>query len=199
MKLRVPLVLLSALALGVAPTAAAKDLTNAEACGASGCATLQRDDKGDGLIALRGPTGPTASAPKRAAYYRLSFTFGPGLDAGPKQTLTTLYAPSANLVGAPGMSPGSVEWFHAPGAVIERVQDAISDLEPYTAPRTWAAALETPPSVYIAEPAVAASGGEGRNWTPWLLAAAGLIVVLGGVGLVARRMRPRVTLRTSGG
>jgi len=197
MKLRVPLVLVSALALGVVPTAAAKDLTNAEACGSSGCATLQRDDKGDGLIALRGPTGPTASAPERAAYYRLSFTFGPGFDAGPKQTLTTLYVPAANLVGAPGMSPGSVEWFPAPGGVIERVQAAISDLEPYSPPTTWSAALQTPPSVYLV-PSSVTTTSEGRDWTPWLVAAAALILALGGVGFVARRIRPRVTLSTSG-
>lgn len=186
MKRRTGILLALALALAVPSTAAAKDLTRAEVCGQSGCAELPRDKSGDGLIQLRGSEGRELSAPpSEAPFYLLVWEFGPPAEDGQTARFATLYTPSANLVAAPGMRPGSVEWFGATEAVLDKVRDATRGLQPYAAPKQWPTVI-SPPSASPATPERASDGGE---WTRWALAAALALLVLAIVFSLARRVR----------
>ena len=186
MKRRTGIVLALALALAVPSTAAAKDLTRAEVCGQSGCAELPRDKSGDGLIQLRGSEGREVSAPpSEAPFYLLVWEFGPPAEDGQTARFATLYTPSANLVAAPGMRLGSVEWFGATEAVLDKVRDATRGLEPYAAPKRWPTVI-SPPSASPATPERARDGG---GWTRWALAAALALLVLAIVFSLARRVR----------
>ena len=175
-----------ALALAVPPAAAAKDLTRAEVCGQSGCAELPRDKSGDGLIQLRGSEGRAVSAPpSEAPYYLLVWEFGPPAEDGQTARFATLYTPSANLVAAPGMRPGSVEWFGASPAVLDKVREATSGLEPYAAPKRWPTVI-SPPSP---SPATSARASDGGEWARRALAAALALLVIAVVFSLARRVR----------
>jgi hypothetical protein len=176
-----------ALALAVPPLAAAKDLTRAEVCGQSGCAELPRDKNGDGLIQLRGSEGREVSpAPKAEPYYLLVWEFGPPVEDGQTARFATLYAPSADLVAAPGMNPGSIEWFGASEAVLDKVRGAIRGLEPFAAPKQWPTAI-TPPASN--PPTGSAPGSDGRDRTPWAFAAGAALVVIAVGFSLARRLR----------
>jgi hypothetical protein len=176
-----------ALALVVAPVAAAKDLTRAEVCGQSGCAALPRDARGDGLIQLRGSEGREVSAaPKTAPYYLLVWEFGPPAEDGQTARFATLYAPSAELVAAPGMEPGSIEWFGASAAVLEKVRRATAGVEPYSAPRQWPTEI-SPPA--LDAPAAPVVGTDGRDWTRWALSAGLALAAVAFAVLLARRLR----------
>ena len=183
------IVLVSALALGLVSTAAAKELTKAEACGQSGCAALQRDDRGDGLVELRGGARNLSPSPKLMSYYKLRFQFGGPAGQVPR-AFTTLYVPSGNLVGAPGMAPGSLEWYAISGSVLEKVRDAVGRLEPFGPPKSWSAAIDEPARV-VTLGAASAPRSDGRDWTPWLLTAAALVFVLGFGTFLARRLHIR--------
>jgi hypothetical protein len=186
MKRRTGILLALALALAVPPTAAAKDLTRAEVCGQSGCAELPRDKSGDGLIQLRGSEGREVSAPpSEAPYYLLVWDFGPPTDDGQTARFATLYTPSANLLAAPGMKPDSVEWFGAAPAVLDKVREATSGLEPYAAPERWPTVI-SPPS---ASPAAPARAGDGGEWARLALAAALALLAIAIVFALALRVR----------
>jgi hypothetical protein len=180
-----------ALALAIAPTAAAKDLTRAEVCGRSGCVELPRNKSGDGLIELRGSQGrEVLPAPKLEPYYLLVWEFGPPVEDGQTARFATLYAPFVDLVAAPGMRPGSVEWFGASEAVLDKVRAATEGLEPFAAPKRWPATI-SPPSATSATPT---QGSDGRDWTRWALGAAlalAVIAVIVGLGRRLPLQRPR--------
>jgi hypothetical protein len=175
-----------AVALSLAPTAGAKDLTRAEVCGQSGCAELPRDKNGDGLIQLRGSEGREVSpAPSAERYYLLVWEFGPPVEDGQTARFATLYAPSADLVAAPGMNPGSVEWFGASEAVLDKVRGAIRGLEPFAAPKQWPTVISPPAN----NPTASAPGSDRRGWTPWAFASGAALVVIAVVFSLARRLR----------
>ena len=181
------IMLVLALALALPPLAAAKELTKAQVCGRSGCAELPRNRSGDGLIQLRGSEGREVSAPpKEGPYYLLVWEFGPPAENGQTARFATLYAPSANLVAAPGMKPGSVEWFGASKAVLDKVRGAIRGLEPFAAPKQWPTAISPPANN---PPTTSAPGSDGRDWTPWAFAAGAALVVIAGAFSLARRLR----------
>ena len=189
MKLSAATVLAAALVLSLVPVAVAKDLTQAQVCGQSGCAALPRNEDGDGLIQLRGSEGrPLAPPPESAPYYRLIWEFGRPAKDGPSVRFATLYVPAANLVAAPGRQAGSVEWFGASEAVLEKVRTAARNLEPFAAPGQWPSTIEAsaPPSSTASIPA---SGS--REWMAWGLAAAVAIVFIGVAAFLARRLRRR--------
>jgi hypothetical protein len=181
---RTGILLALALTLGAPPFAAAKNLTRAEVCGQSGCAELARDKSGDGLIQLRGSEGRELSPPPLPApYYRLIWEFTPP-GGGPSVRNVTLYVLSADLIAAEGMSPGSVEWFGASEAVLDKVRTAIEGLEPFAAPYGWKASLLAAPQLTPNAPAA-----ESRDWTRWVLAAA--LVLLAAAGFLSLRLRLR--------
>lgn len=175
-----------AVALSLAPTAGAKDLTRAEVCGQSGCTELPRDKNGDGLIQLRGSEGREVSpAPRAGPYYLLVWEFGPPVEDGQTARFATLYAPSADLVAAPGMNPGSIEWFGTSEAVLDKVRGAIRGLEPFATPKRWPTVISPPAS----NPTASARGSDRRDWTLWALAAGAALVVIAVVFSLARRLR----------
>jgi hypothetical protein len=187
MKRGTTILLAAAVALLFAPAAAAKDLTRAEVCGQSGCAKLPRDRNGDGLIQLRGSEGRKVSpAPTAGPYYLLVWEFGPPAEDGQTARFATLYAPSADLVAAPGMNPGSIEWFGASEPVLDKVRGAIRGLEPFAAPKQWPPVISPPANN---PPTTSAPGSDGRDWTPWAFAAALALAVLAVVFSLARRLR----------
>ena len=177
------------LVLVVAPAAGAKDLTRAEVCGQSGCADLPRDKSGDGLIQLRGSRGREVSPPpKLEPYYLLVWEFGPPVEDGQTARFATLYAPSARLVAAPGIRPGSIEWFGASAAVLEKVRRATYGVDPYSAPKQWPTAI-SPPA--LDAPPAPAARNDGRDWSRWALSA-GLLLAAAAVAFAfARRLRPQ--------
>lgn len=189
MKLVSATLLAAAVALSLTTGAAAKDLTKAEVCGQSGCAELPRDKKGDGLIQLRGSEGREVSAPpKIEPYYLLIWEFGPPVEDGQTARFATLYAPSADLVAAPGMKPGAIEWFGASEPVLEKVRGAVGGLEPFAAPKQWPAAIHPPA---VGSLATSALPSDGRNWTLWGLVAAFVVVAIWlGRRLHLERLRP---------
>ena len=186
MKLVPATVLAVALALSLTPMAAAKDLTQAQVCGQSGCADLARDKNGDGLIQLRGSEGrEVASPPKAAPYYLLVWEFGPPAEDGQTARFATLYVPSADLVAAPGMKPGSIEWFGAAESVLAKVRRAIRGLEPYSAPAQWPAVISAP----AVSPSASKPADDGREWLPWAAAGVAVLAALAFAFLLARRLR----------
>ena len=188
--MRVLLLVLAALVL--AAPAAAKNLTDAQVCGQAGCAVLPRDEQGDGLIQLRGSEGrAVVGAPAAAPYYRLIWEFTS--PAGAKVRTATLYVPSADLIAAQGMALGSVEWFGASEAVLDKVRKASSGLDPFAAPSGWTFSLLATPQLTPSAPAA-----ESRDWTSWIFGAAAVLVLLAAAGLLARRLRIR-RLRLSAG
>jgi hypothetical protein len=180
--------LIAGLALSLTPMAAAKGLTKAQACGQSGCAALPRNEEGDGLIQLRGPNGGRLSAPPKAApYYKLNFTFGRPQD-GPSRTITTLFAPSARLVAAPGMTAGSLEWFPISGAVLGKAQNAVRDLEPFGAPQQWSSEIMVPTDL---SPTALGSSSNRRAWLRWAFPTAAALFAFALGGCLFRRQRAR--------
>jgi hypothetical protein len=185
-KLVAATILTAALALCLTPMAAAKDLTKAEVCGQSGCAALPRDKNGDGLIQLRGSEGREVAAPPKAApYYLLVWEFGPPAEGGQTARFATMYVPSADLVAAPGMKPGSVEWFGAAEPVLARVRAVARTLEPFPAPKRWPTAIAAPANPTPTAPTPAA---DGRAWLPWVLTAVATLIAIGLVFALGRRM-----------
>jgi hypothetical protein len=184
MKRRRAVFLVLGLALALTPAAAAKDLTTAEVCGQSACAELPRDANGDGLIQLRGSEGREVSpAPKAEPYYLLLWEFGAPVEDGQTARFATLYAPSANLVAAPGMNPGSIEWFGASEAVLDRVRQTSRGLEPFAAPKEWPRVISPPAN----NPTTSSPGSDRRDWTRWAFAAGAVLVVI--ACSLARRLR----------
>lgn len=184
MRLAFPLLVVAALSL--TSPALAKDLTKAQACGESGCVALPRDENGDGLIQLRGSEGrPPAPPPKAAPYYTLNWEFGRPSKDGPSVRFVTLYVPSADLVAAPGMDLGSIEWFGASKRVLEKVRAAVRNLEPFAAPKRWQ------PEIFTATQLSSPPSSEGRARTNWLLAGSASLLALAIAAFSARRLRVR--------
>jgi hypothetical protein len=177
-----------AVACALTPAAAAKDLTNAQVCGRSGCADLPRDKNGDGLIQLRGSEGREVLPPPSVEpYYLLVWEFGPPAEDGQTARFATLYAPSADVVAAPGMYAGSIEWFGASEAVLDKVRTAVRGLEPYAAPERWPRAISPPPIDAPSAPLASAR----RDWTGWAVAAALALIAVAIVFALVRRIRVR--------
>src|SRR5688572_25136599 len=114
-----------AAALGLASAAAAKGLTLARVCGASGCVTIEEDDLMVTLYA-----GAVQREPPRLPYYRLEHR-GP---AAP----SLHFVPAKNLAGP--MPPGGRRWFslNATENGVSAIRAAIRGLEPFPAPESWA-------------------------------------------------------------
>jgi hypothetical protein len=161
----------------VAAAASAKTLTSAQLCGADECAPL--NDR-QSVMTILGGSG--WQPPPTDAYYRFDVTFE-------TMTHSYLYVPSAGLVAAEG-PVGDVVWYPARGDARDMLAQAGRDLEPFAAPAKWPTAFADPIFTHSSPtPSV-----ESRNWTPWLVAAAILLVTLAAAAFLARRL---VALRLS--
>jgi hypothetical protein len=164
-------------ALLVAAPASAKNLTSAQLCGADECAPL--NDR-QSVMTILGGSG--SEPPPTGAYYRFDVTF---------ETIahSYLYVPSTGLVAAEGRI-GDVVWYPARGDARDMLTQAARELEPLAAPAKWPRSFADP----IFTPSSQTPAGESGSWTPWLVAAAILVVLLAAAAVFARRI---VALRLS--
>ena len=150
--------------LVLAAPAAAKELTRAQICGASGCRTITDRDQ---LRAL--PTGgeTTAAQPPAAGYYTVTFVIE---HAAESDRFTMYYVPASNLLGANSEFAGSLAWFPVYGRATDAIRDAAEGIDAFPAPKRWPSEITVPartPAASIAP----SDGGAGI--------AAGTLVVAG--------------------
>jgi hypothetical protein len=183
-RLAAHLLLVLAAALALAPTAAAKELQTAQACGPNGdCAAMDKD----GTMLLLNSGGSVTPPPPTAEYYRLYFVFAePG--ASDHNAFSHLFVPSKGLVGF-GDENGGVAWFPVYGEALDAVRNATRNLEPFAAPAAWPTSIEDP--IFSPGEPSSPAPANGTNWRPWAVGL-GLVLLALGVGAVlARRTRVR--------
>jgi hypothetical protein len=183
-RLATNLLLVLATALALASTAAAKELSTAQACGpADDCAAVDKD----GAMLLLNSGGSVSQPPPTAEYYRLDFVLAePG--SNDRNAFSHLFVPSKGLVGF-GDETGGVAWFPVYGQALDAVRDATRDLEPFSAPAAWPSSIEDP--IFTPGRIVSPAPDSGIDWRPWALATALMLLALAAGALFARRMRVR--------
>ena|SRR5215210_567926 len=187
MKLTVHLFIALIAALALAASASAKELKSAQVCGVDDqCAPLQDRDGTNAITNFTSPSPPPPTAP----YYRLDFVYGEA--GGPDiNAFSHLFVPSKNLVAAGGETAGTIVWFPVSGAALEVIRNAAADLQPYAAPVAWPSSIDDPIFTPTTNPKPSPVGEAARDWTPWLVGAAAILLALAAGGLLARRMRVR--------
>ena len=179
--MRVALVIAVVAGLALAPSAGAKNITKAQACGQDECVALQDRQ----VMEILNSGGSVSKPPPTAPYLRLDFTFDGG---GPNEnSFSHLFVPSTGLIGANGETQQALLWFENDGVITERFRQAIRGLEPFAAPSAWPRNLD-PPSRWTKYAPLA---DDGRNWHPWAFALGAAMIALLLGGLLARRMRVR--------
>lgn len=187
-----PAVALVALAL-TAPAAPAKQISQALACGASGCRDVTDRVGHDEAVLQTGAIDPGPT--KRARFYRIRFRISNGDGSGqsfPGGRL--LYVPSQRLTASIDDSTGRRVWFRMSEASVRTFRRAVRGLAPLPAqrlplPRVGGnVSTETPPPAVIAPPAQAERSGDGFDAWPGLVL---LVPVGGAVALLAGRRRAR--------
>ena len=122
------LALVLAAALALPGAAAAKELVQVKACGASDCTTTRGPDE---LRAF--PTGGESpgAPPPAGAYYTLELTVD---GEGEEHSWTSWYAPEANMLA--GLDEYQrVVWFPVVGPTATRaIREAVAGIEPFPAP-----------------------------------------------------------------
>jgi hypothetical protein len=127
---------------------------------------------------------PTAPAP--ASYYRVDFTARDG--SGTSQTFSHVYVPSAHLLASGGNTPHSIAWFRTTDDVVAALREPTRRLTPYPAPAKWPTAIDDPLFSPADQPVASDTG---RDWTPFVVAIAAIMVVFAAGALIARRVRIR--------
>jgi hypothetical protein len=177
--MRVALIAAAIAVLALAPTAAAKNITMARACGPDECVALPDRQ----VMEILNSGGSVSTPPPTAPYVRLDFTFDGG---GPDEnSLSHLFVPSAGLIGANGETRQALLWFENDGVITERFRQVIGHLEPFAAPDAWPRNLDSGWTNY------APLADEGTNWRPWAFALGVAMIALSVGGLLARRLRLR--------
>jgi len=164
-------------ALVFAPTAVAKGLPPERVCGEPAC--VQLDGRSGSVIVVDG--NAARPAPAVGGYYRLDYSND---GSGPSYDFSHLFVPSGNLIGVDTEAAGRVRWFALYGGGLDRLREAIGELEPFRAPEQWPASIETAISIPAAD-------ADGRDWMPYMLMAGLIVLTLVGFALVARRLRIR--------
>jgi hypothetical protein len=175
----------AAAALALTATASGKELASLQACGESGCTTV---DDGDWLSVLPLEGDTQVPPPKAAAFYVLTYTISDG------DPFTVYYVPSSDRLGGNGQVPGHLAWFPVNGAATRAIRDAVAGLEPFPARHAWPAELKSPGRLPASPPdstaATATDERGGGGWVLWLL----IVLATAGVAtagvLVAGRRRP---------
>jgi hypothetical protein len=175
------------LALGLAaPAAPAKQITQAIACGASGCRDVTARVAGHGDAAME-TGGITAGPTRRAPFYRVTYRIGDGRGRDITR-FTVLYVPSQHQVGSIDRSIGQRRWMRTTPAGERILHRAVHGLRPLPAAR-----LPMPravPAGAPASPTAASSGQAERSSDGALDGWPGVALVLpvgGALALVARR------------
>ena len=190
-KLTTTVLLTAAAALAAAAAASAKELASAHACGVDRCVALE--DRA-AVNALLGSPQPDSSAerPGPARFYRVRFMFG-GPDGEEQPGFSFLYVPSRNVFAAGGELPDELVWFPVDGAALDVVRRAVRGLQPFGAPAAWQNPNVDPAVIPAERAAQPARSGEGRSRAPYVGSAAGMLLALTGLALLARRLRMRRT------
>jgi hypothetical protein len=179
MKLALVIAVVAGLAL--APSASAKNITLAQACGQDECVALQDRQ----VMEILNSGGSVSKPPSAAPYLRLDFTFDGG---GPNEnSFSHIFVPSSGLIGANGETQQALLWFENDGVITERFRQVVRDLEPYPAPNTWPRNLDAPSGWTGYAPLA----DDATNWRPWAFALGAAMIALSIGGLLARRLRVR--------
>jgi hypothetical protein len=177
------LVLVAALAL--ASTAAAKELTTAQACGLDGqCEAMDKDGS---MLILSSGGSVSQPPPTTAEYYRVDYVFD-SPDGREHHSFSHLFVPSTGLVGM-GDEVGGVAWFPVYGQALDTLREATRDLEPFSAPAAWPTSIEDP--IFTPGRVVSPAPDSGIDWRPWALAAGLVLLALAAGAFLARRLRVR--------
>ena len=183
-RLAAVLMLVFATALALASTAAAKELSTAQACGPAGdCAAMDKD----GTMLLLNSGGSVSQPPPTAEYYRLDFVFAePG--TSDHNAFSHLFVPSKGLVGF-GNEIGGVAWFPVYGQALDAVRNATRDLSPFAPPEAWPTTIDDP--IFTPGATSGRAASDGMNWRPWALGAALVLLVLACGAFLSQRTRVR--------
>ena len=170
--------------LVLAAPAAAKEVTRADICGASGCKAITDRDE---LRSL--PTGgeKTAPAPPTAEYYTVTFSIEHG---DRRDLLTRYYVPGSSLLAANLEFP-QLTWFPVSGAAADAIRDAVDGIEPFPAPKRWPSGVETPSRIATASVAPNDGGSGVSARTLALAGTAAALCALAALTLVLARVRRR--------
>jgi hypothetical protein len=179
--MRVVLIAAVLAGLALAPTAAAKSITMARACGPDECVALADRQ----VMEILNSGGSVSKPPPSAPYVRLDFTFDEG--GSDENSFSHIFVPSTGLIGANGETQQALLWFENDGVITERFRRTISRLRPFAAPNAWPRNLDEPSSWTNYAPLA----DDGTNWRPWAFALGAAMVVLSLGGLLARRLRLR--------
>jgi len=153
----------AALALAAAPAAGAKEISNAEVCGANGCAGVSGE--ADRLALMTG-SGKSIAAPPEAPYYEASAVYSHG---GQSKTVGFVAVPRHRAVSYEG-GP----WYEITPAQSALISKLAGDRQPFPAAGLTGAAPAPDP-----KPApVAASDGGNLLWPEGVLLALALGVFL---------------------
>jgi hypothetical protein len=156
-------------ALALAPAAGAKEIKEAQICGADGCTTV--NDEGDRALLVSG--GPPRTPPTAAPFYAVRIT----MDEGGEQA-GRFEAAAVPRKGA--LRGGDGTWMQMPAVMARVVERYAAGHRPYPAARLAGAAPAAPPAE--------SSAGEGVLWPEGALLA---LALLGAAGVLARRAARR--------
>jgi hypothetical protein len=163
----------------LASSAAAKNITKAQACGEDECVALEDRQ----VMEILNSGGAVSKPPPTAPFIRLDFTFDGG---GPDEnSFSHIFVPSTGLIGAGGETQQALLWFENDGVITARFRAVVRGLEPYPAPSAWPRNLDAPSGWTGYAP------DESTNWRPWAFAVGAAMIALSIGGLLARRLRVR--------
>jgi|tagenome__1003787_1003787.scaffolds.fasta_scaffold20478468_2 hypothetical protein len=178
-----------ALAL-TAPAAPAKELTQALACGSSGCRDVTAR-VGHGEAALQsGGVDPGPS--QRARFYRIRFRVGDG-SGRTLESWRVIYVPSRRLVGSVDRSVGRRVWTRMTPETVRIFRRVVRGVQPFPARRlrlprgTEEASTGAPQPAVPPPPATVERSSSGLDAWPALA----LVVPVGGLAVLAGCRRAR--------
>jgi hypothetical protein len=178
--------LILALALVMAPTAAAKEIQGGSVCGADGC-------RATGALPFEaiGLSPPGTDLPTPEPWYRIRLRMGAGDQV--LQRIRVLWAPKQKLIAYDERNP---RWFPAPAVAVRIARRITRGVEPFpaaTMPMHFVPVRVDEVIGPVRRPAtVSADAGGGAPWAP--IAAAALAALAAGLGAAryrSRRAKPR--------
>jgi hypothetical protein len=173
---------LAAAALAIPATAVAKEIKQANVCGASACTTVKDRTLLESLVTDGGVT----AAPPAGAFYRVTIVLDTG--DGHSQDFTTVMVPGRDAIqGEDGT------WMDLPAATKAALLTAAGDLAPLPASKLTGAASAPAPRPAAAPPAPPDDGG--LSWFARLMLATPILIA---AGLLISRRRPLALRRRPG-
>jgi hypothetical protein len=169
---------LAVASLVLAPAVEAKGTATLRVCGEDACVTLA-----DRAAYVLSPQETVFEPPPVARYYRLDVTLVAGREP---QRHSLVFVPSSGLLAANAGADRALSWYVPPTEALNQLRPAIAELEAFEAPTAWPLAVEE-----AAAASARASVADGRDWTPYIVAAGLIVLTLAAFVLAARRLRVR--------